>query len=1678
MDEDEAALLAELRAISAGAAGTSRFQDTEDDSGGPPVNTEEAPAPKPKPAAPGKTKDDIIAPKEQKTSPLPPWKQPKPATQAPAPPLAQETDTAVGFPKSQSNFQGERGGAAEDAALLAEFQAISKQSGASHRFADNDDNAVNNDNFNDDDDCVLSNSEPPPRGSPGPPKDDSPPPEAAFASEEPAAESTPTPAPEPTTTTGGGFQQSLPQTFQGDRGGAAEDEALLAELRAISAQSSSADRFANDDNSNSNGAAMVEEPKAEAEKQEVPLPPWKRKQNKPATKNTNKSVDAMDHQRPASVTAAAEPAPVVAETLGISGGGGGFQNDSMPKTFQGERGGSAEDEDLLAELRAISSKSGSNDRFANSDDVDDIPVASPPPVISKPAPKQKDEESSLPPWKRKGPKARAATTKGPTKQNAPDVDVVVAAVPPPPKQPAVENSGGGGGGGGFQRPSSMSNTFQGERGGAAEDEALLAELMAISSKSGATDRFAGHDDEANNEEVVSSGPPTTEKAPPAAKTKKAPAKPATTLPPWKRKGNTNSKQPDNVDIVIEAAAPPAPREEPPPPVATSEPLAPRTGGFQNDNKSRNTFQGERGGAAEDEALLAELRAISSGAGGASRFADEDERVSSTSLQSSDPTPPVVKPTTSPNDKPIEVNANDNIPPWKRKGKPSATAPAAEVVEEASPALAKPVESDVVPDNNTGGFMKSNLPNTFKGDRGGTAEDEDLLAELRAISAGASSANRFAEEDDNECKTSGGFDGGMSTPMEKIRRNNHVATTNSKPKKEAVLPPWKRKGKQPNGNQSQPSSSDDAVVVAAPPTKQPMTPPEVDQMGGFEKSNLPNTFKGDRGGAAEDEALLAELRAISSGASGSNRFNDDGENGDTGASGGFEKSASKPKPAAALPPWKQKAAQSKVQKAPPLSNNDATEDPTVDFGGFQKTSLPNTFKGDRGGAAEDDALLAELRAISSGAGGANRFSESNEDEMNQGPLPKATVAPPPPIRQKPQPSRAPAAPPAPQMTETAPVTGAVTSDLAVEDLPGALSDKNWKVRKDAYLLLKKLLSDRAVGTAPTGEIDAGSIIEGLDSLVPGMLGDSNAGALDAALDFSLLYAEYCRGATMSGQAEEMMIALVKGSALSASRPSTVKSTTAVVMKLIEVGDDGTASAHAVVDVLLRLGLTSKKPKIVITSAGLILLAATSFGAACLPLALVTSSAPKMLSHTNVKVRDNGMKIIAEIARALGSTSHIQGILDNMKKAQVDQLNAMIEKQPQPAPIVTGFRNNQGGQASGSPEDALAALEAGSKELEAKRFASRPAVNLIAEVAKSEYSTRVSAAKWSEKTAALDKVLECGGAKPYKLTPPSASVNYGPLIGDMKKLLGNTHFAVCGKSMQVLSMLAEGVGEKLFPHLRPLLGTLLGLSKDKKLTKFINPCLDSFFGRVLSFDHLLEDDAIPEASDEKKQKNALARTASLDFLGRCVASGESAGPRGDLTGKAAEKVANLSVLKLEDSDAGVRKAALGVLQNLQAVDNEEVVYVVTDIINGLKKTNPRAHKTLSRTMKAPAPATSRQEEAKPVPAAAQNTKSRTVKETPEPKSPPQKAVPKRMQPKIEAPSPKLMTAESANDSPALDDSIEFMSQLDIPRFEECEENDGILAGLKGASTWVYVLENFLLVQLTNRCLFSIHSYKMVV
>ena len=276
---------------------------------------------------------------------------------------------------------------------------------------------------------------------------------------------------------------------------------------------------------------------------------------------------------------------------------------------------------------------------------------------------------------------------------------------------------------------------------------------------------------------------------------------------------------------------------------------------------------------EDEAaLLAELRAISNRSGAASRFQDDGNEPhdndgndwSFVSAKSSSSTDCFDSAEWAKNATPTKASLDV---PWKKSKTDVAAAESAQKSEPSQPEMSQNLE------------IKSSVPSTFKGDRGGAAKDEELLAELRAISAKSSGAHRFAEDSDVAEASLPHPVADVVASSSKNSAAESVPRPSPTPKRDSgELAPWKR-GKTKSAESS---SMDVEIVVAAPsaPTSEPEPAPtepaqskvseNVSQSLGI-KSNLPSTFKGDRGGAAKDDELLAELRAISAKSSGANRF---------------------------------------------------------------------------------------------------------------------------------------------------------------------------------------------------------------------------------------------------------------------------------------------------------------------------------------------------------------------------------------------------------------------------------------------------------------------------------------------------------------------------------------------------------------------------------------------------------------------------------------------------------------------------------------------------------------------------------------------------------------------------------------------------------------------------------------
>jgi len=1517
--------------------------------------------------------------------------------------------------------------------------------------------------------------------------------------------------------------------FQGERGGDAYDAELLALLRGLSAKTGAADRFTDGEEegscvgiieaelqqsqskqsqqttadksteitqgtfSTNEDSNMIAPPRRQTSRDRNVVPPWKRGKSKMTNATTGSNL-LNDLEKVVDITASSPPSK---RSLKFSPAPNDGENttDIRPttSTFQGERGGDAHDEELLALLRGVSAKSGAIDRFSGGDDDDDgdgdgdangesnsTNIAELPekevPLKDKPCGLSSNHKNEVPPWKRG--KAKATANK-----SAFDADTIVAAAKSTSLQPTLEtlqetskssekvmeeNAHIGG------IPEQNKSNFKGERGGDAHDDELLALLRGVSSNSGGADRFATEDvqsiDDNSKGEQQFNQPLFNSSKSSIQEGKKENVQKNDVVPPWKRKKTGRSKPVSDVEMmdVIVTARPNRPLEE----NAVQEEIPLRqdvTTDIRGNFKTESNFQGPRGGDAHDEELLALLRGVSAKSGSADRFAGDDDGDENDGIADVVQPPIAVPLNTGPKSSSLRQSICDSnqIPPWKRGKVKKCKLIDTDVVEmvvtskpklfstkNPGPAMVmvEPLSQKAV----IGGLGNFKNENNFQGERGGEAHDEELLALLRGVSSKSASAGRFAGGDNNHDEITdqhNNLDSKQSPPSppsSESSSSEKISPTSGRKKKKWFSPPWKKNKKiQAKNDGKENHGVELKEVVSVTSSGKDVTPTEIVSneilQGGGGNFKHESTFVGERGGDAHDEELLALLRGVSSKTDSVDRFSDNDQTGVQNELISF------------IDPKASKSSELASNEDIAPTKVDDTSPPLVLEGGSDNFKQESTFQGERGGEAHDEELLALLRGVSSKTNGSDRFSRDQEEtkpELSKPPSQSTTNRP----QRQPAPIQASSSGPSPFPSGGAEEDFIVTKD----DLPSAFSDKNWKVRKESYIVLKDLILEAAKGS-PLGSINADKIIPGLDSLIPTLLTEKNAAALEFAINAGTEYANACKGGSSEGQATAIVSALLKGNGFSSPRQSSIKAVTSLVLKIMEVGSDQ-SSLTSVATFLVSKGLVSKKPKVVQLSASLILEATHSFGAVLLPLAVISSTLPKVLTHSNKKIRDTGIEIVTEFCRAFGSKDPLEQVISKMQKAQVKDLDTFLAKRADPIAVKIGLRcqSGSGKKTELSAADVFAALQVGSEELEAERYAKRPIVNLIDEITKTEYASKLKLAKWSEKVGAMDIVLKCGGERPYKLAQPSVSNKYIPLISDMKGLLTHTHFAVVSKAMGVLAMLAQGVGEKLYPNLRPLLSKLLQLSKDKKLTKAVSLCLDACFGNVFSYEHLLDSDAsIPDACDESKEKNKLARTLALDYLDRCVIAGTSAGPRATLTPTNAKICAKFASKKLGDSDANVRKSALHILTSLQKVEDEEIHSTVNNVIEELRQSNPRAYKSLSKDgnkkVVSSAPKTA-SVVAKKTNTPAQSSSSPHSKKDPSARSLPStqkrdllasKITTVRKPPIAETTRGNSATTNESSDEeiPTLDEALDRCNALDIPLWDELEEDEGgVLVGIK--------------------------------
>lgn len=532
-----------------------------------------------------------------------------------------------------------------------------------------------------------------------------------------------------------------------------------------------------------------------------------------------------------------------------------------------------------------------------------------------------------------------------------------------------------------------------------------------------------------------------------------------------------------------------------------------------------------------------------------------------------------------------------------------------------------------------------------------------------------------------------------------------------------------------------------------------------------------------------------------------------------------------------------------------------------------------------------------------------------------------------------------------MSQTAPpapsnLTGPLADKIdegTISQIVAKVSDKNWKVRKEAY---EKM--DLIWKTKPFDDSATSSLLCHLEKLCQ----DSNASALDAGLQAVTSYIENTNSLQNSIVPSLMKGVIDKGFS---GRPTTITLCESLIPKLIENG-----ATEETVQALIE-GTKHKKPKVPPACVSSLLQALQLFGPRIISIPALKSALPSLCESTVNNVRPLALKLLVEIHRWTGPVV-IQDIVSNLRHAQQTEYEALtkdvVPGSAQPTKHVKGMapKGEIGKSSNTSRRNTIK-----SKSVLPETSAMDPrdfvdAVNLTEKLAKTEYKAKIGSTKWKDKVAALKIVLEVIGP-----VPKLANGDYGDLVATLKLLSQDSNVNIVATSFEVVGALADGLRRQFTHYARGFVPILMSKLSDKKtiILQATNSALDIIQKHVIPLDQQMED--LRTWVDPMKNKAPQARVQTLRFIERSLISTEDQDGAENCVMTA--YVTNLETEQqnaifttcgqmlcqaAEDVDPTVRKAAVEAIVKLYNVSNGSSA--LQQQLAAISKSNIRAYKAI--------------------------------------------------------------------------------------------------------------------------------------
>lgn len=462
--------------------------------------------------------------------------------------------------------------------------------------------------------------------------------------------------------------------------------------------------------------------------------------------------------------------------------------------------------------------------------------------------------------------------------------------------------------------------------------------------------------------------------------------------------------------------------------------------------------------------------------------------------------------------------------------------------------------------------------------------------------------------------------------------------------------------------------------------------------------------------------------------------------------------------------------------------------------------------------------------------------------------------------------------------------------AVEDnrpLEVRLSDKNWKIRLDAFKDWGALLA-----TSPTPE----GFWESSNAVIVSMTGDSNNNVLDAGLDIALSYFEVGDSAILSSIADSVVKNTIDKAF--AARSITQAKGKVLVLKVIEMTDPSLCSGA------LIERLTDKRPKIPPLCLEILAEGMKSFGSTGFPMKDLLKTLPDLFNSSQGPVRDGAMALVLEMLRWVGPRP-LTTLVDNLRPAQKTEYERLVQTIDLTVAAIptVGLKKDQAKLAAAAAVAAAAPTtgKAGAGHFEAVE---EEEVDLQKKLKNSLFMDNIRHEKWSEQSQGFQALIDAIGPS-TKLKPYPALTDIMPI---MKDLLLNGHINVQGKIVKLVSLFVIGLKSKFAVECRSIFPALLVKTKEKRLSDEVGETCGSAFQCAISMEPWLEE--ICELITSKRQPSH-GKICLIQSIELGLSSNRSVAEDG------LKSILRSVIACVEESDVQVRQRALLFLKQVTSV-----------------------------------------------------------------------------------------------------------------------------------------------------------------